>query len=72
MALILMGLAEANGASPWAVHGLGALLLAARAIHPFGLDWDRPTPPARVFGAVSTSFVVFAASILCIYHFFTS
>lgn len=42
MALILMGLIEMNvGASRW-LWVIGALLVVARVVHPFGMD--RPTP----------------------------
>ncbi len=53
IALILMGLIEMNvGASRW-LWGIGALLVVARVLHPFGLD--RPSPnPYRMVGAVLT------------------
>jgi uncharacterized membrane protein YecN with MAPEG domain len=53
MALILMGLIEMNvGASRW-LWAVGALLVVARVLHPFGLD--RPAPnPYRLLGAVLT------------------
>ena len=53
MALILMGLIEMNiGASRW-LWAIGALLVVARVLHPFGMD--RPVPnPYRALGAVLT------------------
>jgi uncharacterized membrane protein YecN with MAPEG domain len=53
MALILMGLIEMNvGASRW-LWGIGALLVVARVVHPFGMD--RPMPnPYRAAGAMLT------------------
>jgi len=53
MALILMGLVEMNvGASRW-LWGIGALLVVARVLHPFGMD--RPAPnPYRAGGAMLT------------------
>jgi uncharacterized membrane protein YecN with MAPEG domain len=53
MALILMGLIEMNvGASRW-LWAVGALLVVARVLHPFGLD--RPVPnPYRMLGASLT------------------
>jgi len=50
IALILMGLIEMNiGTSRW-LWGIGALLVVARVLHPFGLD--RPAPnPYRMLGA---------------------
>ena len=53
MALILMGLVEMNvGASRW-LWGIGALLVVARVLHPFGMD--RPAPnPYRALGIILT------------------
>ena len=53
IALILMGLIEMNvGASRW-LWGIGALLVVARVLHPFGMD--RPSPnPYRALGALFT------------------
>jgi uncharacterized membrane protein YecN with MAPEG domain len=53
MALILMGLIEMNvGASRW-LWAVGALLVVARVVHPFGMD--RPAPnPYRAAGAMLT------------------
>jgi uncharacterized membrane protein YecN with MAPEG domain len=53
MALILMGLIEMNvGASRW-LWMVGAVLVLARVLHPFGMD--RPAPnPYRAAGAALT------------------
>ena len=53
IALILMALVEMNvGGSRW-LWGIGALLVVARVLHPFGLE--RPAPnPYRMLGAVLT------------------
>jgi len=53
MALILMGLIEMNvGMSRW-LWGIGALLVVARVLHPFGMD--RPMPnPYRAAGVILT------------------
>lgn len=62
IALILMGLIEANvGASRW-LWVVGALLVAARLLHPFGMD--RPAPnPLRATGAMLTWLVLLALVI---------
>ena len=53
MALILMGLVEMNvGASRW-LWGIGALLVVARVVHPFGMDRSAPNP-YRAVGAILT------------------
>ena len=53
IALILMGLIEMNvGASRW-LWAVGAVLVLARVLHPFGMD--RPAPnPYRMFGVMLT------------------
>ncbi len=60
-ALILLALIELNGASAVWLHGLGATLLVARIVHPFGLRWDVSRVPARFIGAVTTLLVTLAA-----------
>ena len=53
MALILMGLVEMNvGTSRW-LWGIGALLVVARVLHPFGMDRAAPNP-YRAVGAMLT------------------
>jgi len=61
IALILMALVEMNvGGSRW-LWGIGALLVVARVLHPFGLE--RPAPNLyRMLGAVLT----FASLLLLI------
>lgn len=53
IALILMGLIELNvGPSHW-LWAIGALLVVARILHPFGMD--RPAPnPYRALGVLLT------------------
>ena len=59
VALILMLLIEMNvGPSRW-LWGLGALLVAARLIHPFGMARPAPNPP-RAVGASLTWAVLLA------------
>ena len=52
MALILMGLMEGMGARHWAVYSFGAVLLAARFAHAWGLYSD--VFQARVAGTSAT------------------
>lgn len=54
MGLLLLLLAEVQGAPAWAVHLTGASLLAGRLVHAFALA-ERPTVlPWRVAGMVLT------------------
>jgi uncharacterized membrane protein YecN with MAPEG domain len=62
MALILIALVEINGGSATWVHGLGGSLLAARLIHPFGLNAEKIMHPARIIGAGLTSLITLAAA----------
>lgn len=48
--ILLMALAEGNGAGALWLHISGALLLTGRLIHPFGLKADNPGHPLRYVG----------------------
>lgn len=48
--LVLMILAEAQGTGPVWMHAAGALILAGRVIHPFGLKIDNGAHPLRMIG----------------------
>jgi uncharacterized membrane protein YecN with MAPEG domain len=48
--ILLMALAEGNGAGALWLHISGALLLAGRLIHPLGLKADNPAHPLRYVG----------------------
>ncbi|MGL4240762.1 MAG: MAPEG family protein [Beijerinckiaceae bacterium] len=50
MVLILMALAEAQGAGFWWLHAAGALLVIGRLLHPIGLKANVPTHPLRIAG----------------------
>ncbi len=48
--VLLMALAEGNGAGDLWLHASGALLLAGRLIHPLGLKAGNAAHPARYIG----------------------
>jgi uncharacterized protein len=50
MVLILMALAEANGAGAMWLHAAGALLTIGRVLHPMGLKANVATHPLRIAG----------------------
>lgn len=54
IALILMGLIEANGGNGVFLHVVGALLVICRIAHPLGLHHDRAAHPLRAVGAGGT------------------
>lgn len=71
MALILIALAEMNGAPDYAVHGFGLVLLAARVSHAFGLSNESGQILFRGLGAAVTALVTVVAAIWNIYLFAT-
>lgn len=50
LAVILMGIAEAQGSTPMLVHAVGLLLVAGRLLHPFGISMSNPRHPLRAIG----------------------
>lgn len=64
LTLIMMALAEAQGTpAPW-LHAAGALTIAGRVIHPFGLHANAPAHVLRIAGNsgnVLATFILIAA-----------
>jgi uncharacterized protein len=50
MVLLLMALAESNGAGATWLHAAGALLVLGRLLHPFGLKAGNAAHPLRIAG----------------------
>lgn len=69
LALLLMAIIEVNGAAPGALHGMGVVLVAARIVHPIGLEWDKVTNPLRGIGAGGTGLVTAVAGVWAIVQF---
>jgi uncharacterized membrane protein YecN with MAPEG domain len=63
-ALLLIALVEANGAAKGLVHALGAALVIARVVHPFGISTTRMNHPARGIGAGATFLVILASCFI--------
>jgi hypothetical protein len=61
LALALMGLIEGLGAKPWLVYTFGAVLLAARIVHAWGLYSD--IFKARVVGTSATWLLLAAGGL---------
>jgi uncharacterized membrane protein YecN with MAPEG domain len=70
LALILIAIVELNGAPSVWVHSLGGALVLARLVHPFGIQADSITHPARAIGAMLTALVTVVAAILAIMQHF--
>ncbi|MFK7958226.1 MAG: MAPEG family protein [Lysobacterales bacterium] len=62
MAVILLGLLEANGTGNSWLHGLGAALVVSRIAHPIGLSASRMVHPLRIIGTAGTSLVTVIAA----------
>jgi uncharacterized protein len=70
LTVILMLLAEAGGAAPVYLHIAGAVLVAARLFHPFGITVARAAHPLRIGGAVATNIVQLGLiALLMMQHF---
>lgn len=63
-ALVIMGLAEINGAPAWGIHVLGFALLAGRLAHAWGVSQPVENFRFRVFGMASTFLVLIAGAVL--------
>ncbi len=55
VALILMGIAEAQGASATVMHSMGIILLVSRLVHPFGIRHDKANEVLRGVGSAGTT-----------------
>ncbi|MBC7477113.1 MAG: MAPEG family protein [Pseudorhodobacter sp.] len=66
LAIVLMALAEAGGSGALLLNLCGIVLVAARLIHPFGIDVGRPSHPARILGAVATTAVLLVLAVTLI------
>ena len=62
LALLLLALLELGGAGSGLLYGLGGVLLLARVLHPFGIDYDKMRNPLRGIGALGTMGVILIAS----------
>lgn len=69
IALILLAFAELNGLFPWAVHGLGLALVAARFVHFLGFRSAEAPGLFRVLGMASTFTVIAVLAIVVVYQY---
>lgn len=66
--ITLLAVIELNGAPKLWIHVMGVALVAARLVHPFGLNMDNMSSPARVFGAAVTALVTVAAAAILLWQ----
>ncbi len=67
-ALLLMLLAELEGAPPLVMHALGVSLVVARVAHAAGLYTTSGTSAGRFFGTAMTWTMMFAAACVDVYY----
>jgi uncharacterized membrane protein YecN with MAPEG domain len=66
LAIVLMGLAEANSTPPFALHMLGSILVIARLMHAFGSNFVKSADILRFLGAQLTYLILTILSFLCL------
>lgn len=64
--LLLLALAESCGAPGWAIHPLGALLLAGRCIHAWGITRLQEDIRIRAAGMIATFVTLVLAALLAL------
>jgi len=69
MALVLLALAELQGASTGLLHGLGVILVVGRLGHAWGLAHSVGTSAGRAIGVLATFLVILVASLLALVGF---
>lgn len=67
LALVLLLLAELNGLPALFLHGAGAVLLASRALHAWGLGTTSGRSFGRFYGTAGTWLVLLALSLSLLY-----
>ncbi len=67
MALILFTFVEMQGWPRWLVHGLCLVLLAARALHAYGIAQEPEDIRLRATGMATTAILLVAAAGLLLY-----
>lgn len=63
LVVVLMALAELQGAPVWGLHGVGVVLLAGRSVHAYGVSQEPETIAVRIFGMVLTMTALITASL---------
>ena len=72
LVVILMGIIEVGGGSAWVLHGIGILLIIARAAHMVGLKQGNIGHPGRAIGAGGTALISLVAALYAIWLAFAS
>jgi len=72
LTLILMGLAELQGVSVWFIHAAGAMLIACRLLHAFGVSQAEENFRFRIAAMQGTFLTLVFCSGLSLYGFLLS
>lgn len=70
MCLILIGLAEYQGASSWLIHVLGGALLLARLLHGYAFAFTAQFQFGRFHGTLLTFIILLVSSLLLLWQQF--
>lgn len=68
LALVLIALLEMTGGWRWLIHACGAVLLAARLGHAWGLSSSGGTTPGRLVGTAVTWTVIVVAGVMLVWN----
>lgn len=71
LGLILLAMAELQGAPGWVVHLLGVMLLAGRMLHAYGFGSTPQIIPLRQLGMLLTFLMIILAALANIGHSIT-
>jgi uncharacterized membrane protein YecN with MAPEG domain len=71
LTLLLICFVEVQGAQPWLVHGLGALLLVGRCVHAHGMSQMNEKFVFRVSGMAMTFTALLTSAGVLIFNFLT-
>jgi uncharacterized membrane protein YecN with MAPEG domain len=63
LGVLLIALAEMNGAPPWWIHVTGAVLVVARCLHAWGLGGTSGVSMGRFWGTALTWLAILLASL---------
>jgi uncharacterized protein len=66
--IVLFAIIELNGGSRTWLHAMGVVLVAARIVHPFGIDATNIRIWQRIAGAAGTFFVMIAATVTVLWQ----
>lgn len=68
MVLLLMLALESSGAASGLIHGMGIILVIARALHGYALAYTEKWAPGRFYGTLLTLIVLAVASLAAVYQ----